>query len=564
MFSQRSVTEYPTEAMDWVTSLDGGESLRDCYQCGKCVPVCPVNHVGDYGPRKLHVEGHPRQQPRRRPGPLAVHDLRQLPIGSAPRRSTRSGSCRRSGSRPFSTATSPPSSRRPSGTSRSRATRTATRPASGPTGSPTPASRCPSSRRSAARSTCSGTSRTTPRTTPAARTRPRAMARILTALGVDFAILGNEERSDADSARLAGETGLFEMLAEQNIKTFRSTSSSASSSWTRTPTTPSENSTGLGWEGEVLHYTQFLAPLVDRIEFRSSVDARRDLPRPVLPGPEQRRVRRAAAAARRDPRRAASPRCRTTRANGYCCGGGGGGMWLDGFVADHVSERLSERRVREAVATVGTDGGRRPVGRLPVRAVTLRGRRQVHRQRREARRPRHRRAHRPGDAAGGGLTGGDRASHPRRLREEDRMDHRSARSRSPISPRSSRCDADGTGLDREWLSFVASEWDEYASRRPSCSGTRATGARSPAWPSASRPARSTSSSRPASPGRGSGHQGRVVRAGTRLPRAAAAFAGALAHIHYDLVLTGVQAIDDLDGQVGPLLATASTCPTCRS
>jgi Fe-S oxidoreductase len=45
-----------------------------------------------------------------------------------------------------------------------------------------------------------------------------------------------------------------------------------------------------------------------------------------------------------------------TKSNGYCCGGGGGGMWLDGFVADHVSERLSERRVREAVATVGMDG----------------------------------------------------------------------------------------------------------------------------------------------------------------------------------------------------------------
>ncbi|MEK7860351.1 MAG: (Fe-S)-binding protein, partial [Chloroflexota bacterium] len=32
-----------------------------------------------------------------------------------------------------------------------------------------------------------------------------------------------------------------------------------------------------------------------------------------------------------------------------CCGGGGGGMWLDSFTADHVTERLSERRVREAV-----------------------------------------------------------------------------------------------------------------------------------------------------------------------------------------------------------------------
>jgi F0F1-type ATP synthase beta subunit len=35
----------------------------------------------------------------------------------------------------------------------------------------------------------------------------------------------------------------------------------------------------------------------------------------------------------------------------YCCGGGGGGMWLDGFMADHVNERLSENRVKEAVET---------------------------------------------------------------------------------------------------------------------------------------------------------------------------------------------------------------------
>ncbi len=39
------------------------------------------------------------------------------------------------------------------------------------------------------------------------------------------------------------------------------------------------------------------------------------------------------------------------RENGYCCGGGGGGMWLDGFNADKVDERLSERRVREAAAS---------------------------------------------------------------------------------------------------------------------------------------------------------------------------------------------------------------------
>lgn len=36
--------------------------------------------------------------------------------------------------------------------------------------------------------------------------------------------------------------------------------------------------------------------------------------------------------------------------NSLCCGGGGGGMWLEGFQWEHARARLSEWRVREAVA----------------------------------------------------------------------------------------------------------------------------------------------------------------------------------------------------------------------
>ena len=48
---------------------------------------------------------------------------------------------------------------------------------------------------------------------PSARHATRSLARVLHALGIDFAILGPEEVSDGDSLRLAGESGLFEMLA---------------------------------------------------------------------------------------------------------------------------------------------------------------------------------------------------------------------------------------------------------------------------------------------------------------------------------------------------------------
>src|SRR5574342_1066376 len=48
-----------------------------------------------------------------------------------------------------------------------------------------------------------------------------AAARIFNALGVDFGILGVEEKDDGDSQRLAGEKGLFEMMTEYNIETDR-------------------------------------------------------------------------------------------------------------------------------------------------------------------------------------------------------------------------------------------------------------------------------------------------------------------------------------------------------
>ncbi len=55
---------------------------------------------------------------------------------------------------------------------------------------------------------------------PRALRASQALARLFHLLGVDFAILGNEESSDGDSQRLAGEHGLFELLAEKNGRAF--------------------------------------------------------------------------------------------------------------------------------------------------------------------------------------------------------------------------------------------------------------------------------------------------------------------------------------------------------
>jgi electron transfer flavoprotein beta subunit len=119
-------------------------------------------------------------------------------------------------------------------------------------------------------------------------------------------------------------------------------------------------------------------------------------------------------------------------------------------------------------------------------------------------------------------------------------------------------DAAGTDLAREWLSFVASEWDEYALEEAlqlrDGSGGRVT--------CLALDTGSVDELLATCLARGAD---RVVKVGAfeRSPdshTAARAFAAALRTLPHDLVLTGVQAIDDLDGQVAPLLATELGLP----
>ena len=53
MFLERVITDYTMEHKEKIVSIAGAESFGWCYQCAQCISVCPVDHVGDYGPRKL-------------------------------------------------------------------------------------------------------------------------------------------------------------------------------------------------------------------------------------------------------------------------------------------------------------------------------------------------------------------------------------------------------------------------------------------------------------------------------------------------------------------------------
>jgi electron transfer flavoprotein beta subunit len=119
-------------------------------------------------------------------------------------------------------------------------------------------------------------------------------------------------------------------------------------------------------------------------------------------------------------------------------------------------------------------------------------------------------------------------------------------------------DADGTGLAGEWLTWVTSEWDEYALEEAlqlkEASGATVT--------CLALDTGSVDELLATCLARGAD---RVLKVGSFDQRpdthtAARAYAAALGGLAHDLVLTGVQAIDDLDGQVGPLLAAALDLP----
>ncbi len=188
---------------------------------------------------------------------------------------------------------------------------------------------------------------------PRVQETTRAFAKLLNKLGVDFGILGPEENSDGDSQRLAGERGLFEMLAEKNGKAF------GKYEFNEVITTDPHAYNALkneypklGIEYPVRHYTDFLAERIEGIKsllkgngdvkityhdpcYLGRANGIYDAPRALLeaiPGVELVEMSH-------------------TKTTSLCCGGGGGGMWLDGFQWEKGEVRLSDWRVKEAVTS---------------------------------------------------------------------------------------------------------------------------------------------------------------------------------------------------------------------
>lgn len=187
---------------------------------------------------------------------------------------------------------------------------------------------------------------------PRMQSATKAFAKIMHVLGIKFGILGPEENTDGDSQRLAGERGLFEMMALKNGQTFRKYKFEEIVTTDPHAFNALKNEyPALGISYPVRHYTQFLAAHLDKIKplLKKEIQAKVAYHDPCYLG----RVN----GVFDEPREllAAIPGVELVemshqRLNSLCCGGGGGGMWLDGFQWEKAHTRLSEWRVREAVA----------------------------------------------------------------------------------------------------------------------------------------------------------------------------------------------------------------------
>ena len=175
----------------------------------------------------------------------------------------------------------------------------------------------------------------------------RAMVKILSAAGVDFAILGAEEVCTGDPARRVGGEFTFQMCAKQNIETLNGYE--VKKIITTCPhcfNTYKNEYPDFGGNYEVVHHTQLIAELIKsgKLKLRKSLgsltyhdpcylgrhngvyDAPREVLHQISDGGFTELAR--------------------NRSRSLCCGAGGGYAWMD----DEPQKRINHERLQDVKA----------------------------------------------------------------------------------------------------------------------------------------------------------------------------------------------------------------------
>ncbi|MEE9189261.1 MAG: (Fe-S)-binding protein [Candidatus Neomarinimicrobiota bacterium] len=181
----------------------------------------------------------------------------------------------------------------------------------------------------------------------------RAMVKIFESAGIDYAVLGDEEKCTGDSARRLGEEYLFETMATQNIETLNKYSfNQIVTACPHCMHTIKNEYPDFNGDYKVTHHTQYINQLISsgKLDVSSEVtgkvtyhdacylgrhngeyEAPRDILKNIINSDAGGKLLEMG----------------RNRSNSFCCGAGGGNMWYE----IDEGKRMNTSRFQEAVDT---------------------------------------------------------------------------------------------------------------------------------------------------------------------------------------------------------------------
>jgi Fe-S oxidoreductase len=182
-----------------------------------------------------------------------------------------------------------------------------------------------------------------------AKKTTKAIAGLLHAAGVRFAVLGPAETCTGDPARRMGNEFVFSMLAQQNVETLNEARArTIVASCPHCFNTLANEYPQLGGNYQVLHHTQLLARLVadGRLTPVTPIEEKITYHDPCFLG-RHNKVFTAPREIMEQVPGVRSQEMHRCKERGFCCGAGGARMWME----ERIGKRINAERIEEALGT---------------------------------------------------------------------------------------------------------------------------------------------------------------------------------------------------------------------